>query len=224
MSRKKKALIVFLVALFAFMAFFIWLINAYEQDLVESKTDAAIDCLGISILCALLMVVVYYMLSYVCRTAIKPQIIFDKDSVSYQAKDGSYAFPKLYFTTDIGQSIFGYAPCTAFLYKNMIIFRSEEYGYERKAIELTAEKILEVQLCKKKRTVQEVRPNPFALFEMFIFPLYEKNKVLTVKKKFCIMDVIYKSESGNLVIGIKDDGNGNGFATMTENAMLSEIA
>lgn len=207
MNRKKKALIIFLVVFFVVMAFFILLTNGYTQNLAVNKTNALIISFLGSAACAMIVVLYYWGSLSIKKASAKARGI----SLPYQASDGSYAYPKLYFTTDIGQSIFGDAPCTAFLYKNRIIFRSEEYGYERKAIELTAENILEVQLCKKNRTVQEVRPNPFALFEMFIFPLYEKNKVVTVKKKFCIMDVIYKNESENLVIGIEDDGNGNGF-------------
>lgn len=127
-----------------------------------------------------------------------------KDSLPFRSKDGSYAFPKLYFTTNIGQQIFGDSPCTAFLYKDKILFRCNEDGYERNTLELLPGKILVAQRHEKEKVVEEVFAVPFAMLKGRIW----KTEIKDVKEDFWRVDIFYQAKNGQtLLIGIEDTGN-----------------
>ena len=205
MSRKKKALIVFLATFCGTIAIWIFAFLQVASSLTREDTKwMIVGGFFCAILIASMSIPCYYLMSFLSRQGQKARKVIDGKSFPYIANDGSYAFPKLYFTTNIGQQIFGDSPCTAFLYKDKILFRCNEDGYERNTLELLPEKILITQRHKKKKAVQEVVPVAFAMLKGRIW----KTETKEYKKLFWRVDIFYQAKNGQtLLIGIEDTGN-----------------
>lgn len=206
MSRKKKILKIFLVTFFIVTIFNFWFMNSFSQDLSLSKTDALVGSISSGVSCALTVIVFYYLWNGLRKLAATGRDDFDINSIPYQTDNGIPAFPKLYFTTDIGQSIFDLEPCTAFLYEDKILFRCNEKGYERAVLELSPERMVGIQRYSIQKTEQIIQHTAMRL--TLSGPIKGPSGYKKIKAKYWRADIFYKiDEENTALIGIEDTMN-----------------
>ena len=179
-----------------------WFMNSFSQDLNLSKADTLVGSISSGVSGALIVILFYYLFSSLHRASAKEKG-FDINSIPYQTDKGIYAFPKLYFTTDIGQSIFDLEPCTAFLYEDKILFRCNENGYERAALELSSERLVGIQRYSIQKIKQISKRTTVGL--SLSGPIYGPDGYKEIKAKVWRADIFYKiDEENTALIGLED--------------------
>lgn len=206
MSRKKKALIVFLAIFCGFMAIFIWSITTHLQDLEVSVGEAMKLSFAYSFLYAGIAVCAYCLCVafYNVYSSGKGKTIIDKESLPYKTKDGIYVYPKIRFNSKAGKAIFSNIICDAYLYPNRLIFRYNYEGDGKKALDLDIDNIQKIELYEIKKHVKEWQKIPGAWIKGLFSMFYSSEKEVEVEKVFWGLDIYYTTQGKQFLFGIED--------------------